>query len=134
MTSNSSIEISSELDNITKVFEWLDNTLFKFISNKNKISTLSLLIQEALVNAIVHGNKQNTNKKVTFSYELDKSFVHLKFLDEGAGVPLHNQQKNQSSINEENLFEDSGRGIILMKHFCKDVIFNKNSIELIVEV
>ena len=34
----------------------------------------------------------------------------------------------------EDLLKESGRGIILMKHFCKDVIFDKTSIELIMEL
>lgn len=135
MNSNSSfIVIPSDLDHIKKVFSWLEKNLFILIKNKEKINTLSLVIQEALVNAIVHGNKENKEKSVTLSYELNTSDIHLKVKDEGSGIPKQNQKKDSSSIKNEDLLKDSGRGIILMKHFCKDMIFNKNSIELVVEL
>lgn len=135
MNSNSSfIEISSELSNIKNVFEWLEKGLFKFVINKEKINTLSLVIQEALVNAIVHGNKENIDKHVLLSYTLNKNDVHLKIQDEGNGIPKIDQVKDSEHINQDDLLKDSGRGIILMRHFCKDVSFNKNSINLVVEL
>lgn len=134
MNTKSSFIISSELNNISKVFDWLNTTLFKYITNENKINTLSLIIQEALANAIIHGNNENKNKKVTLSYEVDNLDIHLKIMDEGEGVPSSKQKIDENHIQEEDLFKDSGRGIILMKHFCKDVTFNENSIELIFEV
>ena len=134
MNSNSSIIISSDLTNIKKVFSWLEKTLFALVNDKNKKSTLSLVVQEALVNAIVHGNKENKNKNVTLYYEVKDKDVHLKITDEGDGISKTSMQKNEEDIKEDDLLKDSGRGIILIKHFCKDVIFNKNSVELIVEL
>lgn len=128
------IVIPSDLLNITKVFKWLEKSLFKLISNKEKINTLSLVIQEALVNAIVHGNKENKSKNVTLSYELNNLDIHVKVQDEGDGISSSAQSKDSEHINHEDLLKDSGRGIILMKHFCKDVIFKKSSIELVVEL
>jgi|GEM_PF-679501 len=134
MNSNSSIKISSDLTNIKKVFSWLEKTLFALVNDKNKKSTLSLVVQEALVNAIVHGNKENKNKNVTLCYEVIEKDVHLKITDEGDGISKSSMQKDESDIKEDDLLKDSGRGIILIKHFCKDVIFDKNSVELIVEL
>lgn len=134
MNSNSSIVISSDLTNIKKVFSWLEETLFALIENKSKKSTLSLVVQEALVNAIVHGNKENKDKNVTLHYEVNEKDIHLKITDEGEGIPKKGRKKDEDHIKAEDLLKDSGRGIILMKHFCKDVIFDKNSIELIVEL
>lgn len=135
MNSNSSfIVISSDLSNIKNVFEWLEKGLFKLVKNKEKINTLSLVIQEALVNAIVHGNKKNENKHVILSYKLNENNIHIEIEDEGEGIPKIDQTKDSEHISQEDLLKDSGRGIILMRHFCKDVIFNKNSINLIVEL
>lgn len=135
MNSNSSfIVISSELSNIKIVFDWLEEGLFKSINSSEKINTLSLVIQEALVNAIVHGNKENKKKQVIFSYELNKEDVYLEIKDEGLGISKVNQLKDSDNINNEDLLKDSGRGIILIKHFCKEVIFKKNSLQLIVEL
>ncbi len=135
MNSNSSfIVIPSELSNIKTVFDWLEEGLFKLISNKEKTNALSLVIQEALVNAIVHGNKEDKDKHVTFSYELNKKDISLEVKDEGKGIPDVKQKKDSNNISNEDLLKDSGRGIILIKHFCKEVIFKKNSLRLVVEL
>ena len=127
---SSSFVISSELSNIKSLFNWLESGLFKLIDNKEKVNALSLMIQEALVNAIVHGNKNIKTKNVTLSYLLNDREVRIVIEDEGDGVDLCSQQKKHTNIREEDLLQDSGRGIILMKYFCKDVIFKKNSIEM----
>ena len=134
MNSNSSIVIESDLSNIKKVFLWLEKNLFSLIDNKSKKSTLSLVLQEALSNAIIHGNKQNKNKNVTLSYSLKDKDIHFQIIDEGEGIPIKKQEKDEEHIKDEDLLKDSGRGIILMKHFCKDVVFKKNCIELVVEL
>ncbi len=127
-----SIVVSSELSNVTTMINWLEKNLFEKIKDKGKVSTFSLVIQEAIINAIVHGNKKNKEKNVTLSYSILDSDVHVKIQDEGAGIPKSN--KTKANIKAEDLLKESGRGIILMKHFCKDVIFNKTSIELIMEL
>lgn len=132
MNNSSFIVVSSELSNISTINTWLEENLFKLIKNKEKISTLSLVIQEAIVNAIIHGNKENKEKNVTLSYSLLDSNLHIKVEDEGSGIPKNT--KTKENITAEDLLKESGRGIILMKHFCKDVIFDKTSIELIMEL
>lgn len=92
------------------------------------------MIQEALVNAIVHGNKEVNSKKVHISSELKNNMVVLEIRDEGPGIPMDKQLKNSSNIQNEDLLKDSGRGIILMKHFCKEVNFNKNCLQLKIEL
>lgn len=133
-SSSSNFIFSSELSNIPKVFDWLESKLFKLIKNQDKKNTLSLVIQEALANAIIHGNKENKDKNVTLSYCIDKSQISIEVKDEGEGVAIENKRKDSEHMKTEDLLKDSGRGIILMKHFCKDVIFKKNSIKLIVEL
>ena len=134
MSSNSSsLTISSDLSNVSLVFDWLEKKLYKLIENKSKIDTLSVIIQEAVVNAIIHGNKEDKSKNVTLSYTLSKN-LHLEIQDEGEGISFKNKEKSSDLIKPEDLLKESGRGIILMKHFCKEVIFKKRSVELIVEL
>ena len=128
----SSIIIFSEVSNIENIFLWLEENLFGYIKTKDKIPTLSLVINEAIINAIVHGNKEDKSKKVTLSFFLKDLNLHIKVKDEGNGIPLENSLKEK--VSNDDLLKDSGRGIILMKHFCKDIIFDKNSVELIMEL
>ena len=128
------IEIASTLTNIKAVFNWFEETLFNKIIDKEKLNGISLVIQEALVNAIVHGNNEDENKKVFISSELENNSIILEFKDEGKGIPIDNQLKDSSNIQSDDLLKDSGRGIILMKHFCTEVNFNKNCLQLVIEL
>lgn len=127
---SSTITISSELANIKNVFKWLEDDLFKLIKKKEKIANISLVVQEALVNAIVHGNNKDKNKKVALSYKLKNRSLVLEIEDEGEGIPRKKQEKHSSNIQNSEILESSGRGIILIKHFCKEVKFNKNRLSL----
>jgi serine/threonine-protein kinase RsbW len=132
MNDASFIVVSSELSNVNKIVNWLENNLFEVIKDKEKRSIFTLVIKEAIVNAIIHGNKEDKEKNVTVSYNILNQDLHVNIQDEGNGIPVSNKIKE--NINDEDLLKESGRGIILMKHLCKDVIFNKTSIELIMEL
>lgn len=134
LVDETSLVLSSELSLIPKLEPWIKEHLFSYITKVEEQTTLHLILQEALVNAIVHGNKEDKNKKVTLTYSYEKPLLHIFIFDEGEGIPQKSKEKSEENIKTEDLLLESGRGIILMKHFCKEVIFHKNCVELIVEV
>ena len=126
----SKITIKSDFDKIKNVMSWIQSDLKHLFKAEDKYTSLKLGLQEAITNAIVHGNKSDKNKSVTISYSI-KEKLSITVKDEGEGIHLHNQLNDINKIKEEDIFKESGRGIILMKHFCDEIIFNKNSITLI---
>ena len=79
---------------------------------------MRLALEEALVNAIKHGNKLSDEKVVTVACELggDRSTVVIRDQGEGfdpAAVP--------DPTAEENLDRPCGRGIMLMRNFMTEV-------------
>jgi len=130
----SSITIQSDTSNIYSVFEWAEKELFVYIKEKNIIDNLKLCIQEAVVNSIVHGNKNNKEKSTTISYKITECKLFLKVEDEGDGIPEILRGKEFIDQSAENIFEESGRGLMLIKYFCQNVKYGKNYIQMIVKI
>jgi serine/threonine-protein kinase RsbW len=83
--------------------------------------SIKLALEEALVNAIKHGNQYDRNKKVDISYAVlaDRFVIHIT--DEGEGFdPL--DVPDPTAI--ENLERSCGRGLMLMKYYMSEVNYN----------
>jgi len=86
------------------------------------IFALRLSLEEALINAIKHGNQLDKDKKVTVIcrfIEQDKA-LEIEVADEGMGYPPGELPDPTSS---ENIYKLSGRGIYLIKKFMDKVEF-----------
>lgn len=134
MNTESSITIKSDTSNIDLVFAWAEKNLFVNIEEKTIIDNLKLCIQEAVVNAIIHGNKNDTNKSVIISYKISDCKLFVKVEDEGFGIPEFLAKKDFADQTAENLLLESGRGVMLIKHFCYNVKFGKNFIQMIIKI
>jgi len=130
-TLTSKIAIKSNLKNITEVMNWIKSDLKPLFKIQAKFESLKLSLQEAVTNAIIHGNKSDENKYVGISYKVSDE-LNITIEDEGDGIVLENQIQDVKTITDEDIFKESGRGIMLMKHFCDDIIFKKNSVTLVI--
>ena len=128
----SNMTITSNLKNIKRVMTWIEADLKSFFKNEKKYQSIILGLQEAITNAIIHGNKLNEKKFVNIYYCLDKK-LKITIEDEGKGILAKNQALDISKIKKEDIYKESKRGIMLMKHFCDEVIFNKNSVTLVMQ-
>jgi serine/threonine-protein kinase RsbW len=77
---------------------------------------------EAVNNSIVHGNKEDVNKKVYLSFEMDENTIRILVEDEGDGFDYTNLPDPTKPENIENIH---GRGIYLMQHLADEVEFFK---------
>jgi serine/threonine-protein kinase RsbW len=92
----------------------------KFLQKVNKKAHLDEIqfnkvlvsLTEAVNNAILHGNKSDSRKKVYLTCELSKERMILRVRDSGAGFEPH---KIANPLDESNLMRESGRGIFLMR-------------------
>jgi len=88
----------------------------------NVLFAVRLAMEEALANAVKHGNKFDRKKKITVSAQVDPESTAITVADEGDGFdPDHLPDPTA----DENLERPCGRGIMLMRAYMDDVIFNK---------
>lgn len=89
-----------------------------------------LALEEALVNAIKHGNRMDPEKYVQIDWTLSDSGVHIVIEDEGEGF---NVQDVPDPTDDENLDKPGGRGIMLMRSFMNVVEYNESGNRLTLE-
>lgn len=88
---------------------------------KDEIFAIRLSLDEAITNAIHHGNKNDPNKKITIEFTVDDQAVRIDITDEGPGF----QPKDlPDPTREENLTTPSGRGVMLIEAYMTEVSFN----------
>ena len=80
-----------------------------------------LATQEALNNAIKHGNKMDSQKFVHFFMSIENSEFKIIVKDEGEGFDYKNLP---DPTNPDNLLKTSGRGIFYMKSFMDRVEYD----------
>jgi serine/threonine-protein kinase RsbW len=85
------------------------------------VFSIKLALEEALVNAIKHGNQMDRAKKVHISYRLHADRFEVRIADEGPGFDP-NDVPDPTAI--ENLERPCGRGLMLMRHYMTDVAFH----------
>lgn len=82
---------------------------------------------EALLNAVVHGNKYNTQKKVYIDFRIVENLIVIRIRDEGSGFDFENIS---NPFEPENILKDFGRGITMIKTLADRVKFNKKGNEI----
>ena len=89
-------------------------------SSKDRFA-VQMALEEAFVNAVMHGNQFDPSKIVRFSCELTDSRFVFRVEDEGAGFDPHNIP---NPTDEEHILVASGRGVLLIKSFVTNVVWN----------
>ena len=89
-----------------------------------------LALEEALVNAIKHGNRMDPNKSVRIECEARDDRVRIIIEDEGEGF---NVTRVPDPTEEENLEKPGGRGIMLMRSFMTPIEYNDRGNRLVME-
>lgn len=83
------------------------------------IFSIRLAVEEALVNAIKHGNQLDRNKKVRVAYQVRPDRFEVLIADEGPGF---DPDDVPDPTLAENLERPSGRGLMLMRHYMNEVV------------
>ena len=80
-----------------------------------------LALEEALVNAIKHGNQEDPAKLVMVQTHVSATAVKIEVSVDGGGF---DPEAVPDPTDDENLEAPSGRGLMLMKSFMSSVEFN----------
>lgn len=91
---------------------------------------MRLALEEALVNAIKHGNGLDPEKFVRVCCDLSDESVRVEIEDEGPGF---NPEDIPDPTEEEFLERPGGRGIMLMRHYMSNIEYNDRGNMIILE-
>jgi len=112
----SSVENASavmmELRQQLKRLEWPENDKFAIL----------ISMEEALMNAVKHGNQYDESKFVDLRIDLDRNDFLTRIADEGEGF---DPMAVPDPCEDCNLERPSGRGVALIKNFVDQVTYNE---------
>jgi len=91
------------------------------------IFALKLALEEAMTNAVKHGNRNDAGKRVWVRYHVDPKRVVIMVRDEGCGFC---PDKVPDPTAEENLERPNGRGLMLMYSYMTKVRYNDRGNEV----
>ncbi len=96
---------------------------------ESEVFGIHMALEEAIINAIKHGNREADDKQVHVVVEATPDSFYLCVTDQGAGF---DPQAVPDCTADDNLELCSGRGLMLMKHFMDEVNYNEvgNSLEI----
>jgi serine/threonine-protein kinase RsbW len=82
---------------------------------------IRLAIEEALVNAVKHGNRGDSAKLVRVRYQAAEDQFMIEIEDEGPGF---RPEEVPDPLAPENFERACGRGLLLMEHYMTWVQYN----------
>ncbi|MDB5324848.1 MAG: ATP-binding protein [Phycisphaerales bacterium] len=108
----------------TQILDEVQN--FKY--NSDSVFAIKLSLEEAIVNAIKHGNKLDMNKKVYVEALVGPDQVELTIEDDGPGFT---RQDVPDPTSPENIEKCSGRGILLIEAYMTSVSWTNGGKKMI---
>jgi len=122
-----SITINSDVENL-KIVETVVDTLSKKLGISDEVyGKILISTVEAVNNAILHGNKGDSNKMVKVDFTADGNYFNVTVTDEGEGFEYSNLPDPTDPKNIENLH---GRGVFLMRNLSDEIEFNDSGNEV----
>lgn len=85
------------------------------------VFSVRLALEEAIVNAIKHGNQMDAEKRVHIHYCVSSELFHVRIEDEGPGF---NPVELPDPTAPENMEKLCGRGVMLIKGFMTSVDYH----------
>ena len=89
---------------------------------EDDLHQIGMAVRECMVNAVVHGNRYNRNKKVRVKVSVNPERLSISIIDQGEGFEV---QEVPDPLQDTNLLRHSGRGLFLMGAFMDDVSVHK---------
>jgi serine/threonine-protein kinase RsbW len=112
------VTISSDLAEARRIQTAIEEALRAAGYSEHDIFSIRLALEEALVNAIKHGNQMDPDKRVVIQYEITVERFDISIADEGPGF---NPEEVPDPTAIENIERPCGRGLLLMKGFMSGV-------------
>lgn len=119
MPFSSEVTIPSDLEEARR----LQTRIEEELQGKSRFSEMELFhiklaLEEAIVNAIKHGNQMDRAKSVRVAYHISHDRFDIRIADEGPGF---DPDDVPDPTAPENLERPCGRGLLLMRHYMNHI-------------
>ena len=115
------VVIGSDPAEARRVQEEIERRLKAQQFTEREIFSIKLALEEALINAIKHGNRFDPAKRVHISYSVRPERFDVRITDEGPGFDP-GDVPDPTAV--ENLERPCGRGLMLMRYYMSEISYN----------
>lgn len=111
----------------------ISNDFLHFLHSNGikEFDAFRIAFEEALTNAIVHGNKNDINKNVDICLDINSDRIEAVIEDEGEGFDYFMAMIGLTE-SQDNIYKDSGRGIFLISLYTDDFYFENNGRKIVI--
>jgi serine/threonine-protein kinase RsbW len=113
-----SYRLDSTLDTVDSAEQTASRIASESGFGEDEVMQIAMAVREAAVNAVLHGNAYDPDKKVELEFVRTKQDLVITIRDQGKGM---DPAKIPDPLAPENLLKTSGRGIFLIRSFMDDV-------------
>ena len=114
--------LHSSFEEMEKLQPFVDTLQQWTACSDDQSSRIMLTLSEAVNNAIIHGNRQQYDQTITITAVFDDDRLTLSVADQGSGF---DPDDLPDPVKEENLLNEGGRGIYLIKQYADEVSFSE---------
>ena len=115
------VAIPSDPNEARRVQDIIEERLRANHFEERDIFSIKLALEEALVNAIKHGNQMDRSKKVHINCTVNPERFEIGIKDEGNGFC---PDEVPDPMDPENLERPCGRGLLLIRHYMTEVTYH----------
>ena len=113
--------IPSDLGEVRRVQNDVKEALAAAHFDEKELFSVELALEEALVNAIKHGNQLQPEKKVRIRYAVNDKRFDIRIEDEGEGFC---PDEVPDPTLPENICRPCGRGLLMIRNFMSSVEYH----------
>jgi len=110
-------ELESTLESVDHAEELVMRAAREMGFTEDQQHEIGISLRECMVNAVVHGNRYSSRKKVHFAVIHSEERLEIVIGDEGDGF---NTADVPDPLAQENLLRQSGRGVLMMRAFMDE--------------
>ncbi len=117
-----SIALESRSSAVARVWEQILSEMEVRAFGEEDVFAVHLSLEEAFLNAVKHGNKSDAGKKIIIDYSIGPTRLEISVGDEGNGF---DPEFIPDPRCDENLYKAQGRGLLLIRSYMDEVMFNE---------
>ncbi|HSN49652.1 MAG TPA: ATP-binding protein [Bacteroidales bacterium] len=128
------LRIPSSLDSLNRVEKFVEEICDTYYITNSYYGNILLTVEEAVKNAVIHGNKMDEKKQVLLTFQRKPAGLSFTVTDEGGGF---NYLAVPNPLDlDDRAAESAGKGIFLIRSLADATRYNAkgNTIEIVFTV
>ena len=119
------LKIKSDLDDVKHNLEDIVEQLNSLLKNEELMFDLRLILNELVVNGVIHGNRLDENKKVELRVVIEDNNIKIKVMDEGHGF-----EYDRDSYDPLDM-KSSGRGLFIVDGLSDELSISDDGVSVV---